>query len=97
MREEAKEHPNKITISINGEDEQVIQEKKKDTATVTSVSDRASQGNIVTKNGRAGGSSEQAWSSRQALAVPILMGPMMKRWETLFRSRATTHLASRSE
>jgi hypothetical protein len=55
VREEAKEHPNKITISINGKDEEVIQEKKEATKT-TSASDMISEENIVTSSD-AGGSS----------------------------------------
>jgi hypothetical protein len=55
VREETMMHPNKITISINGKDEEVIQEKKEATKT-TSASDMISEENVVTSGG-AGGSS----------------------------------------
>ena len=56
VREEAKEHPNKITIYIKGKDEEVIQEKKKAT---TAATYRTAEENVVTNNGCAGGSMEQ--------------------------------------
>lgn len=62
VREEAKEHPNKITISINGKDEEVTRERKKgkamDTTTTPASSDSTiSDGNMIVtdNNGRAGG------------------------------------------